>query len=194
LFCEILTAIEGGKIVRLSIWRQTQIQKLIALHGAFCHYCPTPVRLRPGAINPYKDDATIDHKVPKSKNGSNAFENLLLACRRCNEAKGDQSYEDFIADPRPSHVKDRERQRTLAMERKRSSGDNPPWHLPKAKVKLGAGTMAAAIKNGSMTENGEWRKPQPIPTWMDWPWLCELMAPLIRDVGSLGPWGNARKT
>jgi HNH endonuclease len=175
--------------VRISVWRQTQIEKLIAQYGAYCHYCPTPVRLRPGAMNPYKDDATIDHKVPKSKNGSNAFENLLLACRRCNEAKGDQSYEEFIADPRPAHVKVKEAQRRQTKDRKH----NLSWHLPRAKVRLGSGTMAAAIENGSMTENGEWRKPQPIPTWMDWPWLCELYAPLIRDVGSLGPWGNARK-
>jgi hypothetical protein len=174
--------------MRMSLWRQSQIQKLIAEYGAYCHYCSTPVRLRPGAVNPYKDDATIDHKIPKSKNGPNSYENLLLACRRCNEAKGDQSYEDFIADPRPLHVKEKERQRQFAVQRKKTGGDNAPWHKPKAKVKLGSGTMASAIERGAMTENGEWRKPQPEPpAWMDWPWLCELLAPLARDVG-LGPW------
>lgn len=38
----------------------------------------------------------IEHIVAKSKGGSNRVSNLTLACRKCNEAKGNQSIEQFL--------------------------------------------------------------------------------------------------
>ena len=35
-------------------------------------------------------DASVDHKIPRSRGGSDALENLQLAHRKCNEAKGNQ--------------------------------------------------------------------------------------------------------
>jgi len=39
----------------------------------------------------------IEHIVPKSAGGSNKISNLTLACRTCNERKGSQSIEVFLA-------------------------------------------------------------------------------------------------
>ncbi|NEO49603.1 MAG: HNH endonuclease [Moorea sp. SIO4A3] len=39
----------------------------------------------------------IDHIKPKSKGGSNRLSNLTLACRPCNEKKGNQVLEQFLA-------------------------------------------------------------------------------------------------
>ena len=40
----------------------------------------------------------IEHIKPKSKGGSNRFSNLTLACECCNQTKGNQSLEDFLAN------------------------------------------------------------------------------------------------
>lgn len=40
----------------------------------------------------------IDHIVPKAAGGSNRVSNLTLACVRCNQAKGAQSIDQFLAD------------------------------------------------------------------------------------------------
>lgn len=44
-----------------------------------CWLCGQPVPLA---------EATRDHKVPKSRGGSNAFFNLALAHRACNQLRG----------------------------------------------------------------------------------------------------------
>ena len=42
---------------------------------------------------------SIDHIIPESKGGKTEQENLWIACRRCNEFKGDQTEKyDFISD------------------------------------------------------------------------------------------------
>ena len=39
----------------------------------------------------------IEHIVPKSKGGSNRVSNLTLACRSCNEKKGQKDLKDFLS-------------------------------------------------------------------------------------------------
>ena len=39
----------------------------------------------------------VEHIVPKTKNGSNRISNLCLACEKCNQKKGNQSIEQFLA-------------------------------------------------------------------------------------------------
>ena len=46
----------------------------------------------------------VEHIKPKSKGGSNRISNLTLACRPCNEAKGNQDIKDFISG-KPNLVK-----------------------------------------------------------------------------------------
>jgi 5-methylcytosine-specific restriction endonuclease McrA len=59
---------------------------LLEKWGRKCAYCGVePVPLE------------IEHIVPKSAGGSNKISNLTLACRPCNQKKGNQSIEVFLA-------------------------------------------------------------------------------------------------
>jgi hypothetical protein len=42
----------------------------------------------------------IDHVVPQSRGGNDRVSNLVIACCPCNQRKGEQSLEDFLADRR----------------------------------------------------------------------------------------------
>jgi 5-methylcytosine-specific restriction endonuclease McrA len=57
--------------------------------GGRCHYCGTEI--------PRNSDWHIDHKHPRSLGGSDAEDNLVLACAPCNLAKSDTPYDEFIA-------------------------------------------------------------------------------------------------
>ncbi|CAN5381163.1 HNH endonuclease [soil metagenome] len=44
-----------------------------------CQYC---------GVKPAKEELTIDHIVPRSRGGRSTWENVVLACQRCNSIKG----------------------------------------------------------------------------------------------------------
>lgn len=52
-----------------------------------CHYCGESL----DELN-----SNLDHKIPRSKGGSNKKENLVLSCKKCNNKKADMMYEDFL--------------------------------------------------------------------------------------------------
>jgi 5-methylcytosine-specific restriction endonuclease McrA len=56
--------------------------------GWHCHYCNR--ERKPWQL-------TFDHMKPKCKGGTTALDNLVLACTYCNNRKGDQDYEEFMA-------------------------------------------------------------------------------------------------
>lgn len=64
-------------------WRRNKSAYMRELYGKPCHYCG-------------KEAKTVDHVVPKSRGGKNAPENVVAACYRCNNLKGDMSEEEFI--------------------------------------------------------------------------------------------------
>jgi len=52
---------------------------------------------------------TIDHIIPKSKGGEDSWENLVTACIKCNNKKGDRTLEEsgFVlksVPKKPSHI------------------------------------------------------------------------------------------
>ncbi len=53
-------------------------------HGA-CGYCGKRMTL---------DAATLDHIIPQSQGGPSTWENLVLACKRCNTRKADRSLKE----------------------------------------------------------------------------------------------------
>lgn len=176
---------------RTPLWT-SQITRLIERGGSKCHYCRRPLKIRQELADPRPDDATIDHKIPRSKGGSNAMENLLLACRKCNHEKEDRSYEDFMARPhrvkrsqRPLHPsspwpKGRGVQRDPSV---RAVLDRFPGakivdvRTKKAPDMLPAGETARWLRDqGKLVEIGE-----------GWPWLQDLIRDRVRQVG-FGPW------
>ncbi len=55
--------------------------RLTEADGSRCVYCQT-------AIENTGQPLTVDHITPQAHGGQNDFDNLCLACRRCNEYKG----------------------------------------------------------------------------------------------------------
>lgn len=60
-----------------------------------CQYC--------GRL-PAKDELTIDHVVPRSRGGKTTWENVVLACMKCNTRKGNKLLADsgmkLLSEPR----------------------------------------------------------------------------------------------
>lgn len=67
--------------------------------GWHCHYCGCRIHRTPDNchIIPKPAKATIDHKTPLSKGGADNVRNLVLACKSCNDEKGNQDYLVFLA-------------------------------------------------------------------------------------------------
>ena len=59
------------------------LRRLGRRDGWRCHWCGRGFRRTPARR------CTIDHLVPVSVGGSWALSNLVLACRACNETRGD---------------------------------------------------------------------------------------------------------
>lgn len=53
-----------------------------------CSYCKRALKF---------EEATLDHRIPRSKGGDNTWENVALACWPCNNKKGVKSEKEFLA-------------------------------------------------------------------------------------------------
>ncbi len=92
-------------IVRLSIYVRVPYKKIVLSRknvlrrdGHRCQYC-----------NRSDVALTVDHVVPRARGGEDSWENLVCACVRCNNKKGDRSpaeaHMPLIRKPiRPNHV------------------------------------------------------------------------------------------
>jgi 5-methylcytosine-specific restriction endonuclease McrA len=92
-------------VVRLWQYRRVPFKRImmtrkniIMRDGHRCQYCGT----NRGAM-------TIDHVIPKKLGGSDTWENMVCACVKCNNRKGDRTPEQarmhLIRRPiRPSHI------------------------------------------------------------------------------------------
>ena len=56
---------------------------LVARDGLYCHYCDKLMAY---------SEAQVDHVLAKARGGSDAPDNLVLACARCNQIKGTTCY------------------------------------------------------------------------------------------------------
>ncbi len=72
--------------------RRALLLRLCARQDGCCHYCGRPMTLDRG-----NRMATLDHVLPLSRGGTHDPDNLVAACYRCNQWKGDEDGETFIA-------------------------------------------------------------------------------------------------
>lgn len=130
----------------MGLYSRAHLERIIAENGhSNCHYCGIETRLRIGGADMADDHATLDHKKPKSRGGTNDPSNLVLACNKCNQAKANLLYEDFIG---LRHVLTKRPPVTLPYVPEK------PVH-PAYKAR--AGTLAAALASGEVTEFGMYR-------------------------------------
>lgn len=122
------------RLSRSAGWRHEFIRR----NGARCHYCN-----RPGTQDMGPDDRPwwIDHMDPIARGGPDVEENLALACKRCNLAKGVKPYEQFKEfaaaafwvpdDWRASEfdLDDLMSLHTGALRASRPEDADPTWHL-----------------------------------------------------------------
>lgn len=76
--------------LRLANLRRDVLQ-LAARDGLKCHYCGEDLNT---------STLQVDHVIPRSKGGSSALSNLVLACPKCNGKKGAQDYDAFVTQIR----------------------------------------------------------------------------------------------
>lgn len=72
-------------------WRARRIAAANRAAASTCFYCA--VRFTPAG----PDHRTVDHRVPRSRGGSDGLGNLVFACFACNQRKRDRAEEDFLA-------------------------------------------------------------------------------------------------
>ena len=64
------------KVTKKNVWLRDR---------GHCQYCAKKMSL---------NEATVDHVVPKSRGGKNTWENVALACEKCNQKKGSRLLEN----------------------------------------------------------------------------------------------------
>jgi 5-methylcytosine-specific restriction endonuclease McrA len=82
--------------VKRTIRAAETLQKLHAEADGRCHYCRlrTELALEP----PHPRAPTRDHKIPVTRGGRWEWDNIALACFRCNNEKSamtDEEYREF---------------------------------------------------------------------------------------------------
>lgn len=73
-------------------WQKNK-RKALCRRERKCFYCDKPLFWKRKG---HREKGTIDHFIPLADGGSNASDNLVLACKKCNNAKGCQSPADYL--------------------------------------------------------------------------------------------------
>lgn len=75
-------------LMRKKVWRKSSLKfsrlNVATRDGFCCQYCGVKFPLR---------DLTKDHVVPRAQGGRTTWDNIVMACRHCNERKGNQTPE-----------------------------------------------------------------------------------------------------
>lgn len=94
--------------------------------------------------------ATIEHIVPRTHGGTDAIENLALACARCNHGKGVRLDPRRRDDPTLNAVID-----TLRSRREARRREPPPWVTLPAYPKVNSTERGAEAESEQAPHEGE---------------------------------------
>jgi 5-methylcytosine-specific restriction endonuclease McrA len=73
----------------LAIQRRMRRKLLFQKQSGMCHWCKRTMKIRPfPSTNAPPDYATFEHLKPRSEGGTWHASNIVLACHRCNSARG----------------------------------------------------------------------------------------------------------
>mgnify|MGYP006412596169 CR=1 FL=1 len=81
-----VTGIIAARIKKFSANAALTKKNLLLRDDEKCQYCNKSVTLKTG---------TIDHVIPRSKGGFHIWENVVLACPKCNQKKGNKLPTEF---------------------------------------------------------------------------------------------------
>lgn len=82
--------------------QSSKIKKKIKLYhtqNGKCFYCSVQVRHPKNTLYGCQipsDYSTLDHIKPKSQGGPNVISNYVLACAKCNSARADMDFYEFL--------------------------------------------------------------------------------------------------
>lgn len=89
---------QNGRKIKWTIWRQ-MTRNLVGSQARYiCHYCGRKTKREASTGDPLA--FTVDHLIPRSRGGGWKKENLVCACRECNNTKGDMTEAEFIGSRR----------------------------------------------------------------------------------------------
>lgn len=114
---------------RRTAWGKTRkllLPQLIERDGLICHYCGidlVPPDARYDAAPYYRVDrymkaigylryevapdygrVTVDHIVPISQGGTDAMDNLVICCHKCNSGKCNMTHDEYMTRKEPSRL------------------------------------------------------------------------------------------
>lgn len=73
-------------------WSKSLKRQLWLRENKRCFWCGRGVILK----GQEPRSATIDHLIPKAHGGSNSHNNLIMACKRCNNSRGSKGTKKTI--------------------------------------------------------------------------------------------------
>ena len=73
----------------MGCFRRQAIREKLYRADPHCHYC--------GRLIQRQSDATLDHKTPRIKGGTDHEDNLVISCQACNSDKDAKPYETYVA-------------------------------------------------------------------------------------------------
>lgn len=76
----------------------THHRRTLFSHSPLCTYCGCTTQL--DARENSSNFATVDHVIPRARGGSGKRDNLVLACLKCNQEKGDNLPGHLRNDPK----------------------------------------------------------------------------------------------
>ena len=124
----------------------------------------------------------IDHVIPQSHGGSNRVANLVMACRACNLAKGDQRLEDFLAAR--SEVRARIQAQRKAPLKDAAVANSTRWALHEGLKALG---LPLETGSGGLTKWNRQSRELPKGHWIDAA-CCGPSTPPVLRLQTVRPW------